>query len=314
MRLSLRAERFSPYLCLAKEEVIEMKWILVLCSVFLTTHLAIGQAVRATTEDGKVVLLNSDGSWAYEKNEGSDLTSPVQFIQAKIERLGTDYSREDKPGMNSVVLLHGLARSSESMQKMQFTLEEAGFKTCNIEYPSTKYRIETLALEHILPEVKACVGTLESPIDFVAHSLGGILVRYMAEHALIPRMGRVVMLSPPNHGSEVVDKLGDTWLFEYVNGPAGRELGTDSTSMPLQLGPADFELGIITGSRSTNPILSYMIEGTDDGKVSIEHAKLEGMKDFAVVPVGHSLIMKNETAIEQAIYFLKTGVFRESGS
>lgn len=238
----------------------------------------------------------------------------ILFIAYAIVGFTEPSPREDKPGKNTVVLLHGLARSSDSMQKMQNALEEAGFKTCNIEYPSTKHRIETLASEHILPKIIACVGTLEFPIDFVTHSLGGILVRFMAEHALIPRIGRVVMLSPPNHGSEVVDKLGNTWLFEYVNGPAGRELGTDSTSVPLQLGPADFEVGIITGSRSSNPILSSVIKGTDDGKVSIENAKLEGMKDFVVLPVSHSLIMKNEAAIEQVIYFLKIGVFSDSGS
>lgn len=221
--------------------------------------------------------------------------------------------KDDHSDMNSVVLLHGLARSSGSMQKMQTALEAAGFTTCNIEYPSTKHRIETLVLEHILPKVTACLGTLESPIDFVTHSMGGILVRYMSEHSLIPLMGRVVMLSPPNHGSEIVDTFGDNWLFEYVNGPAGRELGTDSSSVPMQLGPADFEVGIIAGSRSANPIFSSMIEGADDGKVSIEGAKLDGMKDFAVVPVSHSLIMKDETAIEQVIYFLKSGEFRSTG-
>ncbi len=120
------------------------------------------------------------------------------------------------------------------------------------------------------------------------------------------------MLSPPNKGSEVVDTLGETWLFELVNGPAGKELGTDRSSMPLTLGAADFEVGIITGSRSVNLILSLMIEGRDDGKVSIENAKLNGMKDFMVLPSTHPFIMKNKTVIEQTIYFLHHGVFQKS--
>ncbi len=220
---------------------------------------------------------------------------------------------EEKPGTSTVVLLHGLARSSASMQKMQDALEEAGFETCNIDYPSTKHRIETLAREHVLPEIKACVGSLAAPIDFVTHSMGGILVRYLAEHGLIPRVGRVVMLSPPNGGSEVVDRLGESWLFEFVNGPAGRELGTDSASVPLQLGPAAFEVGIITGSRSINPMLSLMIDGKDDGKVSIARAKLAGMRGFLVIPTSHSFIMKNKRAIAQAISFLESGEFSERG-
>jgi len=221
---------------------------------------------------------------------------------------------EDKTVKRSVVLLHGLARSSVSMNKLQKALEDKGFKTCNINYPSTKHRIEILAQEHILPKIKSCVGNLESSVNFVTHSMGGILVRYFAKHKLIPHIGRVVMLSPPNKGSEVVDTLGKTWFFEFINGPAGQELGTDSASMPLQLGPVDFEVGIIAGSRSINLVLSLMIKGNDDGKVSIERARLEGMKDFIILPSAHPFIMKNKTAIKQTIYFLNHGVFKESCS
>ena len=211
----------------------------------------------------------------------------------------------------AVILLHGLARTSTSMNKMQEALENEGFKTCNIDYPSTQHRISILAQEHILPKIKACVGNIDSSINFVTHSIGGILVRYFAKHALILPMGRVVMLSPPNQGSEVVDALGDTWFFEFINGPAGKELGTDTSSMPLRLGPANFEVGIITGSRSINLILSLMIEGIDDGKVSVERAKLEGMKDFMVLPSTHPFIMRNQKAIAQTIYFLNHGEFKK---
>lgn len=216
---------------------------------------------------------------------------------------------KDTTVKRTVVLLHGLARSSSSMSKLQKELEDNGFQTCNIDYQSTKHRIEILAQEHILPIIQDCVENFESPVNFVTHSMGGVLVRYIAKYSLIPNMGRVVMLSPPNKGSEVVDKLGETWFFEFINGPAGQEIGTDCASTSLQLGPADFEVGIITGSRSINLILSLMIEGKDDGKVSIERAKLEGMKDFIVLPSTHPFIMKNKTAIEQTIYFLNHGVF-----
>ena len=227
---------------------------------------------------------------------------------------GFTQSVNNKTNMDreAVILLHGLARTSTSMNKMQEALEDEGFKTCNIDYPSTQHRISILAQEHIVPKIKACVGNIDSSIHFVTHSMGGILVRYFAKHALISPMGRVVMLSPPNQGSEIVDALGDTWFFEFINGPAGRELGTDTGSMPLRLGPADFEVGIITGSRSINLILSLMIEGSDDGKVSVERAKLEGMKDFMVLPSTHPFIMRNEKAIAQTIYFLNHGVFKKN--
>ena len=214
-----------------------------------------------------------------------------------------------RSGKGLVILLHGLARSSASMSKMQKALEKENFKTCNIDYPSTRHRIAVLSSEYVLPKIRECIRDIDSPLNFVTHSLGGIIVRYLAKIELISNIGRVVMLSPPNRGSEVVNTLGETWLFNLINGPAGKELGTDINSMPLQLGPAGFEAGIITGNKSINLILSAMIDGEDDGKVSIENAKLEGMKDFIVLPLTHPFIMKDELCIKQTIHFLTFGEF-----
>ena len=147
-------------------------------------------------------------------------------------------------------------------------------------------------------------------VHFVTHSMGGILVRfYLANHRLV-NLGRVVMLSPPNQGSETVDKLANMPGFGWLNGPAGQQLGTDENSLPNRLGPADFELGIITGNRSINLILSTMIPGPDDGKVAVERAKLAGMADFLVVPHSHPFIMKKPLVIEQTQFFLEHGRFR----
>ncbi len=140
--------------------------------------------------------------------------------------------------------------------------------------------------------------------------MGGIIVRYLATQDIPFEIGCVVMLSPPNKGSEVVDTLGGLWLFKAINGPAGLQLSTRNDSLPNTLGKPEFELGIITGNKSINLILSSMIEGVDDGKVSIESARLEGMKDFLVIEATHPFIMKNNTAIEQTKYFLKNARFK----
>ena len=93
-------------------------------------------------------------------------------------------------------------------------------------------------------------------MSFVTHSMGGILVRqYLRQHS-VPHLHRVVMLGPPNKGSEVVDVLGNTPGFHFINGDAGLQLGTGQGSVPNTLGPVDFDLGIIAGTRSINWILS----------------------------------------------------------
>ena len=205
------------------------------------------------------------------------------------------------------VLLHGLARTSSSMNKMAVAFAEAGYTASNLDYPSRKHPVEQLA------SLALEAGMLQCPpgsvIHFVTHSLGGILVRYYLEQDNIPNLGRVVMLAPPNQGSEVVDKLRYFPGFKMFNGPAGMQLGTGEDSIPSQLGPVDFELGIIAGSKTFNPLLSLYLKNPDDGKVSVENTKVEGMTDFIVVPRRHPFIMKSPDVIAQTLSFIKTGQF-----
>lgn len=195
------------------------------------------------------------------------------------------------------------------MDRMEQALTEAGYQVENINYPSRTATIQKLADDAIGRAVADCRQNGATKIDFVTHSLGGILVRsYLARHSL-SSLGRVVMLAPPNQGSEVVDKIGGWRLFKWINGPAGDELGTDSNSVPNQLGPVKYPVGIIAGDRSINWINSLMIPGPDDGKVSVKRAKLAGMSDFIVLHTAHPFIMQNRQAIRQTIQFLRTGTF-----
>ena len=208
-----------------------------------------------------------------------------------------------------VILLHGLCRTSRSMVKMEKALAEAGYQVRNVDYPSRTASIQKLAEDAVGGAVADCQADGATKIHFVTHSMGGILVRsYLARHS-IPSLGRVVMLAPPSQGSEVVDKLGGLFVFKWLNGPAGNEMGTDPNSTPNQLGPAAFPVGIIAGDRSINWINSLLIPGPDDGKVSVERTKLTGMTDHMVIHVTHPFIMRNREVIRQTIQFLRTGQF-----
>jgi triacylglycerol lipase len=198
------------------------------------------------------------------------------------------------------------------MNRMEEAFAAAGFFVVNVDYPSRETAIAPLS-EQVVGRALA-----DSRLDnctrvhFVAHSLGCILVRhYFASHPE-PRLGRVVMLGPPNQGSEVVDRLGSWWLFRRINGPAGSQLGTDTRSVPNSLGPINFELGVIAGDRSINWINSLMIAGPDDGKVSVERTKVPGMKEHLLVHVSHPFLMRNRSVIAAALRFINTGSFHNA--
>lgn len=209
-----------------------------------------------------------------------------------------------------VVLLHGLGRSSKSMGKLQTALQSAGFQVFNVAYPSRHHDVQTLIRNHVAPSLEHCFPYHEGRIHFVTHSMGGILVRQLSlDKRFASRIGRVVMMGAPNHGSEIIDHVGAWPLFRKISGPAGPQLGTSPDALPTALGPAIFETGILAGNISINPVLSLFLPGENDGKVSVASAKLEGMRDFRIVRSSHVFIMRNPKAIKQTVHFLNHGHF-----
>ncbi|MGL1958893.1 MAG: alpha/beta hydrolase, partial [Colwellia sp.] len=172
------------------------------------------------------------------------------------------------------------------MSEIETVLSDSGYTVVNHDYPSTKATIQVLAAKELPKAIGNC--PTDVTINFVTHSLGGIILRQFLSTDTLINIGRVVMLGPPNKGSEVVDNLGDWKVFEFVNGPAGTQLGTEKSSVPNTIGPAHFEVGIIAGTSTVNPILSTMLPNPDDGKVSVENTKLEGMKDHITMAVTHT--------------------------
>ncbi len=209
-----------------------------------------------------------------------------------------------------VVLLHGLARTSMSMNPMQEALEEEGYRTANIDYPSRDHVIAELATIAVDAGLASCREDEDvEKIHFVTHSLGGILLRQFLSTESIDDLGRVVMLGPPNQGSAAADDMEGIPGFDWINGPAGKELGKGEGSVPLALGPVDFELGVIAGNRTIDPITSAVLENPDDGRVSVEDTKVEGMDDFVVVEHSHAFMMRMQKPIKLTIEFLRSGSF-----
>lgn len=215
----------------------------------------------------------------------------------------------DRPRLRSgdgpiVVLLHGLWRGFHAMEPMARSLTAAGFTTLNIPYPSTRLKIPRLA-ERIAQEINRCAKG--KTVHFVTHSLGGILIRAILAQDHPWQTGRIVMLSPPHGGSEIVDWANRHPIIRTLLGPAGRQLGSDGFPTNLPPLPSNTEAAVIMGKRCTIPLFKSMLDKDNDGIVSVGRGKLAGLKGFSVIDADHTFIQMHPDAIRMSTEFLQTG-------
>jgi triacylglycerol lipase len=193
-----------------------------------------------------------------------------------------------------------------------------GYGVLNWGYPSRTASIAEHA-ERLDVALRELAARGARPIHLVTHSLGGVIVRACIARAMAAtptpswrsEVGRVVMLAPPNAGSPIVDRLREYGIFSRVLGPAALELGTDEKAVPIELGPwpREIELGIIAGTTGSARLLGAWVQAPHDGKVSVESARLEGMKAFLTVRRGHTFIMAARDVRQSVFSFLEIGAF-----
>lgn len=213
-----------------------------------------------------------------------------------------------------VVLLHGLARTSSSMEALAEQLVDNNYIVVNIDYPSRQFPIKELADNTVPAGIQACLAAGATSVSFVTHSLGGIMLRYYAEHKPEFAIHRAVLLGPPNQGSEVVDNMRDVPGYKWLNGPAGQQLGTDGASVPSSLGAVKFDTAVVAGTFSINLVLSTYLPDPDDGKVSVASSRVDNMCAHLQMDVSHPYLMKDDDIIAEVVNYLRDGRFKSTAA
>ncbi|EMN45894.1 alpha/beta hydrolase family protein [Leptospira weilii str. UI 13098] len=232
------------------------------------------------------------------------------FYSINVFSKDSNAERNYKPN-ECVVLIHGFLRSSSQLKKIGDYFLKYGYSVHYVDYISRVNQIVKISDTYVLPIVRLNCGNYDK-IHFVTHSAGGVIVRYFLGKHHLKNLGRVVMLAPPNRGSEVADLLSQFSFVNYLLGPMLKELGTDKISFVNSLGLPNFEYSVIMGNSTLDPISSLIIPGDDDGRVSVDKSKLANMKDFLLVNKTHTFLMDATEVQEASLNFIRTGKFLKS--
>lgn len=227
----------------------------------------------------------------------------------KLEQIRRQQKLEPMSG-EVVVLLHGIVRSSKAMGRVRQEFAQNGFTVVPFDYPSTQVDLSTCA-EYLDRVLKSLDGV--EHINFVTHSMGGLVVRrWMKDHS-DRRIRRMVMIGTPNKGAELADRLKDWQIFKLVLGPSGQQLVSDSGGAIAELPIPSVPFAVIAGAKGSPEGYNPLIPGDDDGIVAVESARLEGAADYMDVSVLHSFLPFDDRVCRASFSFIKTGALRESG-
>jgi len=212
---------------------------------------------------------------------------------------------------NKAVLVHGYNKNKKDMFVLKENLEEMGYDIFLAELPLLFKSVEyctDLFLEQ-MEELSLSLDR-EKMIHLVGHSTGGIVIRKALNDQVLKKdIGRCVLISSPNKGSQLAD-LAAEFSSGFVN--LFRTLKSITTANIENLNlktPTGIDIGAIAGNNS-NLLLGRLLKEENDGRIRVSSVKIKDLKDFAVVPYGHKDIHYKKKTAELVSNFLQSGKFK----
>ncbi|MEM9365289.1 MAG: lipase [Planctomycetota bacterium] len=231
-------------------------------------------------------------------------------VEAVLNELNPATTAQSEDGKPTVVLLHGLMRTAQSMRSMEMALNEAGYeRTVRFSYASTRQSIaeDAAALREVLEGMPS-----DSTFSFVGHSMGNIVVRHLVgdlqtagdPKGILTRCESMVMLGPPNQGAAIARRLSNFGVFRTMVGKGAVELGRDFDQIRDHLAVPPFPFLVVAGNVTDSPISNPLTDGEGDFVVSLDEARLDGAATMIEVPVLHSFLMDDAAVQERTLQFI----------
>lgn len=213
----------------------------------------------------------------------------------------------------TVLVLHGLGQGRQSMQPLVKHLRatlDATVLSIGYASPRAGLEVHADALNEVISQLPEA-----TTLSFVGHSLGNLVVRRWMATAPAPTLSRVqrmVMLGPPNQGSELARLASRLWFLAMLSDGPTRQLGAEWDQVGRQLAVPPCDFGIVAGGMGNDRGMSMLLAGDDDAIVRVDETRLDGASGFLLLPVHHADMMRSGAVQRAAVCFLRDGYFPES--
>jgi pimeloyl-ACP methyl ester carboxylesterase len=210
----------------------------------------------------------------------------------------------------TVLVLHGLGQGRQSMQPLVSHLRKTlDANVLSVGYASPRAGLEVHAdmLNEVIDQLPEA-----TTLSFVGHSLGNLVVRRWMANApaqTLQRVQRMVMLGPPNQGSELARLASRVWFLAVLSDGPTRQLGADWKEVVNKLAVPPCDFGIVAGGTGDDRGMSMLLPGDDDAIVTVDETRLDGAAGFLLLPVHHAAMMRDKAVQEAAVCFLRNGRF-----
>ena len=210
-------------------------------------------------------------------------------------KAGINFTLRGGGDSGSVLLIHGLFMTSHIMLPIAHHLRRHGFDCFGYDYPTRIRSVDG----HGRELAAFLEGFAAATFHVVTHSMRALLLRSAVAHSplLAKRIRRVVMIAPPNKGSDVASFWYDRVWTRKLIVPL-EDMRSEADSRIHALPAPDLDIGVLAAEH--------------DGAVRYPYTFLATEKDRMVLPSSHTLILLRRDAAQAVERFLSTGSFRRT--
>jgi pimeloyl-ACP methyl ester carboxylesterase len=212
--------------------------------------------------------------------------------------------------MNSeiTILVHGFNKDHSDMLFIQKNLLLNGYNTFTANLPTTfssLYKCQTI----LFLQIEKLIKTHET-VHYVAHSMGGLIVRYLINSIDQKNIGKCVFIATPHEGSKLAVLANKIPFYSYFFKPI-KSLLPRAGYKPFP-NTKNFKVGIIAGNRNKGFLGRMLLTENSDGRVEVFSVKSSDSDEFIVLPYSHADIHHEIETFNSLLTFLKIGSFKKS--